>query len=55
MLEYLRKLENEVSAWPNVSVHLTPIRRQGIPFRKRRIGHMHEGGIVDIPFPAIDS
>ena len=47
----LRKLEDEVSAWPNMSVH--PHRFGGREFRlgSAEVGHIHIGGIVDIPFP----
>lgn len=37
----MRRLEEEVAAWPNVSVH--PHRFGG--------QEVHEGGTVDIPFP----
>jgi hypothetical protein len=51
MMNYLKPLEAEVSAWPNVSIH--PHRFGGREFRFRRaeVGHTHAGGIVDIPFP----
>jgi len=47
----LRNLDEEVSAWANVSVH--PHRFGGREFRFARaeVGHVHMGGIVDIPFP----
>jgi len=47
----LKKLEEEVSAWPQVSVR--PHRFGGKEFRfgSAEIGHVHVGGIVDIPFP----
>jgi hypothetical protein len=47
----LKELEDEVSAWPRVSVH--PHRFGGRKFRfgRAEIGHVHTGGIVDIPFP----
>jgi len=50
-MDYLRRLEDEVSTWPNVSVH--PHRFGGKEFRfgKAEIGHVHRGGTVDIPFP----
>ena len=50
-MDYLRRLEEEVSTWPNVSVH--PHRFGGKEFRfaKGEIGHVHRGGTVDIPFP----
>jgi hypothetical protein len=51
IMKHLKKLEEEVSAWPQVSVH--PHRFGGREFRfgSAEIGHVHIGGIVDIPFP----
>jgi hypothetical protein len=51
MMNYLKMLEAEVSAWPNVSIH--PHRFGGREFRcgNAEVGHTHTGGIVDIPFP----
>jgi Family of unknown function (DUF5519) len=50
-MNYLKTLEAEVSAWPNVGVH--PHRFVGREFRfgNAEVGHVHMGGIVDIPFP----
>jgi hypothetical protein len=50
-MSYLNRLEDEVSAWPDVSVH--PHRFGGKEFRfgKAEIGHVHRDGTVDIPFP----
>src|SRR5579863_1713306 len=50
-MSYLNRLEEEVSSWPNVSVH--PHRFEGREFRfgKAEIGHVHGDGTVDIPFP----
>jgi hypothetical protein len=47
----LRKLEEQVAAWPDVSVH--PHRFGGREFRfgNAELGHVHLGGTVDIPFP----
>jgi hypothetical protein len=47
----LRKIEEEVSAWPQITVH--PHRFGGREFRfgRAEVGHVHEGGILDIPFP----
>ena len=47
----MRRLEQEVAAWPNVSVH--PHRFGGREFRfgNAELGHVHVGGTVDIPFP----
>ena len=51
MTDSLRKLEAAVSAWSQVSVH--PHRFGGREFRfgDAEVGHVHTGGIVDIPFP----
>ncbi len=51
MMNYLKTLEAEVSAWPNVSIH--PHRFGGREFRygNAEVGHTHTRGIVDIPFP----
>lgn len=50
-MKHLKRLEEEVSAWPRISVH--PHRFGGREFRfgKAEVGHVHDGGIVDIPFP----
>ena len=50
-MKHLKRLEEEVSAWPQVSVH--PHRFGGREFRfgSAEVGHVHEGGIGDIPFP----
>ena len=51
MADHLNKLESEVAAWPDVSIH--PHRFGGREFRRgnAEVGHVHPGGIVDIPFP----
>src|SRR5438445_4305887 len=51
MMKHLKRLEEEVSTWPNISIH--PHRFGGREFRfgSAEIGHVHAGGIVDIPFP----
>jgi hypothetical protein len=50
-MNQLKKLEEEVSAWSNTSVH--PHRFGGREFRfgSAEVGHVHTGGVVDIPFP----
>lgn len=50
-MEHLKRLEDEISAWPRISVH--PHRFGGKEFRfgSAEVGHVHAGGIVDIPFP----
>jgi len=44
------KLENEVSQWPHVSVHPHRFGGREFLFRKAEVGHIHIGGVVDIPF-----
>jgi len=50
-MRHLKELKEEVSAWPNISIH--PHRFGGREFRfgSAEVGHVHTGGIVDIPFP----
>jgi|ERR1700687_1366456 len=50
-MNHMKKLEGEVSAWPQISVH--PHRFGGKEFRfwSAEVGHVHTGGVVDIPFP----
>ena len=47
----LKKLEDTVASWPQISVH--PHRFGGREFRfaNAEVGHVHDDGIVDIPFP----
>src|SRR5437868_8659182 len=47
----LKKLEQEVSIWPHVSVHPHPFGGREFLFNSAEVGHVHIGGIVDIPFP----
>ena len=48
-----KRLEDEVSSWVNISTH--PHRFGGKEFRfgDAEVGHVHAGGIVDIPFPRV--
>jgi len=50
-MNLLKGLEDEVTAWPHISVH--PHRFGGREFRfgNAEVGHVHIGGVVDIPFP----
>jgi hypothetical protein len=51
MKSELKELQEQVSVWPNISLH--PHRFGGTEFRfgRAEVGHVHTGGIVDIPFP----
>jgi len=50
-MKYFDRLVEELSSWPGVSAN--PHRFGGTEFRFKaaEIGHIHPGGIVDIPFP----
>jgi len=50
-MHYWKRLEQELSLWPELSVH--PHRFVGREFRfgNAEIGHVHTGGVIDIPFP----
>ncbi len=50
-MKHLKKLGEEVLAWPQASVR--PHRFGGKEFRfgSAEIGHVHVGGVVDTPFP----
>jgi hypothetical protein len=46
----LVKLEEEVSAWPSVSVHPHRFGGREFLFERAEVGHVHSNGIIDIPF-----
>ena len=50
-MNYLKKLEDEISAWPDVSIHPHRFGGQEFLHGSAEVGHVHVGGIVDIPFP----
>ena len=50
-MNYSKRLEGEVSAWPNVSAHPHRFGGREFRFQSAEVGHVHTGGIVDIPFP----
>src|SRR5260370_25559243 len=51
MQDSVKRLEDEVSGWPHVSVHAHRFGGREFLFDKAEVGHVHIGGIVDIPFP----
>jgi hypothetical protein len=50
-MRLLDELERQVLSWPDVSAHPHRFGGREFRFRVAEIGHMHTGGIVDIPFP----
>jgi len=51
MLEFLRKFEEEVSTWPHISSQSHRFGGKEFLLGNAEVGHVHHGGIVDIPFP----
>lgn len=47
----LKKIEDEVSSWPGVTVHAHRFGGREFRFGKAEVGHVHTGGTVDIPLP----
>jgi len=50
-MNYFDTLENEISSWSNVSIHSYRFGGKEFRFGSAEIGHIHPGGVVDIPFP----
>jgi len=50
-MNYLKAIEDEVLAWPNVSAHLHRFGGKEFRFGRAEIGHLHTDGTLDIPFP----
>jgi hypothetical protein len=50
-MKHLEKLEEEISVWPHISVHPHRFSGKEFLFGSAEVGHVHTGGIVDIPFP----
>lgn len=50
-MNYFETLEQEVLAWPSVSVHAHRFGGREFRFGSAEIGHIHPGVVVDIPFP----
>src|SRR4030081_3488585 len=50
-MKHLNRLVDEISEWPQVSVHAHRFGGREFRFGSAEIGHVHLGGSVDIPFP----
>ena len=50
-MSYVKELESRVSQWPYISVHPHRFGGREFLFGKAEVGHVHTGGVVDIPFP----
>jgi hypothetical protein len=49
-MQPLERLEETVASWPRVSVYSHRFGGREFRLANAEVGHMHEGGIVDIPF-----
>jgi len=47
----VKQLEDEVTSWPGVTAHSHRFAGREFRFGDAEIGHVHAGGVVDIPFP----
>ena len=50
-MKYLKSIEDAVSAWPRISVHPHRFGGREFLFGSAEVGHVHSGGVLDIPFP----
>jgi len=50
-MERVNKLEEIVTSWPEVSAHPHQFSAREFRFEKAEVGHVHDGGMVYIPFP----
>jgi hypothetical protein len=47
----VKQLESEVTSWPGVTAHSHRFAGREFRFGDAEIGHVHVGGVLDIPFP----
>ena len=50
-MTFLNDLQGQVSAWPRISVHAHRFGGKEFRFGSAEVGHVHNSGAVDIPFP----
>jgi len=50
-MQRLKKIEEIVASWPRISVHAHRFVGREFRFANAEVGHVHYGGVVDIPFP----
>lgn len=50
-MEYVAEIERKVLSWPGVSSHAHRFGGKEFRFGAAEIGHIHIGGVLDIPFP----
>jgi Luciferase len=47
----VRQIEKEILRWPNVTSHSHRFGGREFRWGSAEIGHVHDGGVLDIPFP----
>ena len=52
-MKYFDRFVQELSSWPDVTTHPHRFGGREFRFKAAEIGHIHTGGIVDIPFPRL--
>ena len=50
-MNYVKQVEDAVSVWPHISVHPHRFGGREFLFGSAEVGHIHVGGVLDIPFP----
>jgi hypothetical protein len=50
-MNIIEQLEERVMSWANISVHPHRFGGREFLFGGAEVGHVHPGGVVDIPFP----
>ena len=50
-MKNLKEFEDAVSEWPSISVHPHRFAAKEFRFGNAEVGHLHQGGVLDIPFP----
>jgi hypothetical protein len=51
MSREVKQIEKEVLKWPHVTAHAHRFGGREFRLGSAEVGHVHDGGIVDIPFP----
>jgi len=47
----VKKVEQEIATWPQIAVRPHRFGSREFRFGSAEVGHVHAGGVVDIPFP----
>jgi hypothetical protein len=50
-MSYLKELHDVISAWPKITYHSHRFGGREYRFGAVELGHVHTGGVVNIPFP----